>query len=76
MLRELLEFVQEVHMDLDKWSTNTMELFNSEKDNMISFKSFNFEQKVSALGMHWNPGVDEYCFTSSLDVRLNGLYML
>ena len=66
LYRELIDFMEEVKIPLDKWASNSPEFIEFLQREVETSKSFSLENSVTALGLHWNPTTDCYFFSSSL----------
>ncbi|XP_046141661.1 uncharacterized protein LOC123987780 [Osmia bicornis bicornis] len=64
--QELIALLRSAGVELDKWAANHPDLlpFNMRQSGSDDSKSISFDESVKTLGVQWNPGQDEFRFTT------------
>lgn len=70
MITELIEILNQVGFQLGKWSSNSTSILqhvSKTKLSRPSTVSFLSDEIVTALGLHWIPSTDQFCFKVNHD---------
>ncbi|XP_046145647.1 uncharacterized protein LOC123988932 [Osmia bicornis bicornis] len=64
--QELIALLRSAGVELHKWAANHPDLlpFNMRQSGSDDSKSISFDESVKTLGVQWNPGQDEFRFTT------------